>query len=65
MLKNVLKILIKHKNKCSSCMLCIVLFSILFTINVGIGTYFFYYKCMNRNEENASKYDYVHPATNY
>ena len=55
----------EHKNKSSSCILYIVLFSILFTINVGIGTYFFYYKCMNRNEENASKHDYAHPATNY
>ena len=29
----------------------IVLFSIIFTINVGISTYFVYYKYMNRNEE--------------
>ena len=55
----------EHKNKCSSWILCIALFSILFTINVGIGTYFVYYKCMNRNEENASKYDYVYQAANY
>ena len=33
----------EHKNKCSSCILYIVLFSILFTINVGIGTYFVYF----------------------
>ena len=37
----------KHKNKCSSCTLYIVLFSIFFTIKVGIGTYlptyFFYF----------------------
>ena len=33
----------KHKNKCSSCTLYIVLFSILFTMNVGIGTYFVYF----------------------
>ena len=25
---------------------CIVLFSMLFTINVGIGAYFVYYKCI-------------------
>ena len=31
-----------HKNKCSSCMLYIVLFSIIFTINIGIGAYFVY-----------------------
>ena len=33
----------ENKHKCSSCTLCIVLFSILFTINVGIGTYFVYF----------------------
>ena len=37
----------EHKNKCSSWILCIALFSILFTINVGIGTYFVYYKYLN------------------
>ena len=30
----------KHKNKCSSCTLYPFLFSIIFTINIGIGTYF-------------------------
>ena len=29
----------------------IVLFSIFFTINVGIGAYFVYYKYMNRNKK--------------
>ena len=33
----------ENKHKCSSCTQCIVLFSILFTINVGIGTYFVYF----------------------
>ena len=37
------KILDKNENKCSSCILYIVLFSIFFTINVGIATYFVYY----------------------
>ena len=32
----------KYKLKCSSCMLHIVLFSIFFTINVGIVTCFVY-----------------------
>ena len=32
----------ENKHKCSSCTLYIVLFSIVFTINVGIGTYFVY-----------------------
>ena len=30
----------EHKNKCSSCTLYIVLFSIFFAIRIGIGTYF-------------------------
>ena len=33
----------ENMHKCNSCTLCIVLFSILFTINVGIGTYFVYF----------------------
>ena len=45
----------KNKYKCSSCTLHIVLFSINFTTNVGIGTYFVYYKYMNRNRENVAK----------
>ena len=32
----------ENKHKCSSCTLYIVLFSIIFTINIGIGTYFVY-----------------------
>ena len=31
------------KNECSPCTLYIVLFSIIFTINIGIGTYFGYF----------------------
>ena len=33
----------EHKNKCSFCMVYIVLFLIFFTINVGIGAYFVYF----------------------
>ena len=52
--------------KCNSCILYIVLFSIFFTINVGIAAYFVYYKYMNHNKENVSKYnDYVHETKNY
>ena len=32
----------EHKNKCSSCTLYIVLFSIFFAINIGIAAYFVY-----------------------
>ena len=33
----------EHKNKCSSCTLYIVLFSIFFTISIGIAAYFPYF----------------------
>ena len=35
------KTLDKNENKCSSCILSIVLFPIFFTINVGIVTFWF------------------------
>ena len=50
----------EHKNKCSSCTLYIVLFSIIFTISIGISIFFVYYRFMDRNKENVSKYDYVY-----
>ena len=53
----------EHKNKCSSCILYIVLFSIFFAINIGIGAYFVYYKYMYRDKETASRYDYVYQRT--
>ena len=60
------KIVSENENKCSSCILYIALFSIFFIINVGIGAYFVYYKYMNRNKENVSKYyDYVYQTKNY
>ena len=54
----------EHKNKCSSGTLYIVLFSIIFTINIGIATYLAYYKYLNHNEENPSRYDYVYQSRN-
>ena len=54
------KILDKSEDKCSSYILYIVLFSISFTINVGIAIYFIYYKYKNHNEKNVSVYDYVY-----
>ena len=41
----------ENKNKCSSCILYTVLFSIFFTINVEIATSFVYYKYRNHNKE--------------
>ena len=59
------KILDNNENKCNSCILYIVLFSIFFTINVVIATYFVYYKYTNRNKENVSIYDYAYRTKNY
>ena len=56
---------VENLHKCSSFILYIVLFSITFTINIGISTYFVYYKYMNRKKENVSRCDYVYQATNY
>ena len=50
----------ENKHKCSSCTVYIVLFWIIFTINIGIGIYFLYYKYMSRNEKNVYKYDYTY-----
>ena len=43
------EIIDNNKNKCNSCIMYIILFSIFFTINVGIGAYFGYYKYVNHN----------------
>ena len=56
----------ENNYKCNFCTVYIVLFSIFFTINAGIGAYFAYYKCANRNKKNVSKYyDYVHQTGYY
>ena len=50
--------------KCkSSCTIYFILITIIFTILIGIGVYFIYYKYVNY--ETAPKYDYVYQATNY
>ena len=59
------KIVSENKNKCSSCILHIVLFLIFFTINVRIATYFVYYEYINHNKEHISKYYYVYQSKNY
>ena len=50
----------KHKNKCSSCALYIVLSSIFFTINIGIGTYFIYYKYVYDDEKTVYKESFIY-----
>ena len=55
-----------NSTKCKDnfCVLYIVLFSIFFPINIGIATYFVYYKYMNHINKNVSEYyDYVYQAT--
>ena len=52
------------KCKHNSCILYIVLISILFKINIVIATYFFYYKYIDHNKENVSLYDYVYQRKN-
>ena len=60
-----LEIVSESKNKCNSCIFYIVLFSIFFTANIGVGAYFVYYKYINRNKETASRYDYFYQAKNF
>ena len=59
------KLIGKNEDKCCSCILHIVLFSIIFTINVGIASYFVHHKYINRNKENFSKYDNAYQEKNY
>ena len=47
------------KSKHNSCILYIVLFSMFFTTNIGITTYFVYHKYINHKKENVPVYDYV------
>ena len=58
----------ENELKCSSCTVCKVLFwifFILFLINVGIGTYFTYYKYITSNKENTPKHDYTYQRKIY
>ena len=59
--------LFEHKNECACyCTVFIVLALITLAISIEIGAYFVYYKYMNRNKENVSKYfDYVYQTKNY
>ena len=58
--------LFEHKSKCkSSYTIYVVLIAIVFTICIGIGTYFVYYKYMNHSKKVTLKYNYVYQASNY
>ena len=58
------KIVGKNEDKCSSCILYIVLFSIFFTVSIEIGVYLVYCKYMNNNKKIVSKYDYIYQGKN-
>ena len=48
----------EYENVCKcSCTLHIVLFSIIFTINIGIGTCFIYYKYINPSKKVVNDRD--------
>ena len=47
----------EHKNKCSSCTLYMVLFSIIFTISIGIATYFVYSHWYLKNDDARVMFD--------
>ena len=47
----------ENKDKCSSCTLYIVVFSMLFTINVGIVTYFVYSHWYLKEDAICVKFD--------
>ena len=53
----------ENKHKCSSCILYIVLLSMIFTENIGISTYFIYYKYMNHDKETGAKHDHIYQTT--
>ena len=55
----------ENKHKCCSCTLYIVLFSIIFTVNIGTGAYFVYYKHMNRDKETGAKEIFNYQTTIY
>ena len=55
----------ENSYKCNFWAVYIVLFSVFFTINVGIVAYFALYKYVNRNKKNVSRYDYVYQTTIY
>ena len=56
----------EDENKCKSlCTVYFVLIAIVFTICIGIGTYFIYYKYMNHSKKTVPKYDYVYQASNH
>ena len=46
----------ENKHKCSSCTLCIVLFSVIFTVNIGISSYFLYFHWYLKKDATCVKF---------
>ena len=58
--------LAEHENECKcSCTLWIVLFSIICTISLGIGTYFIYYIYVDRSKKAVAKKGSIFQTTVY
>ena len=62
--------LAEHENKYQnerkySCTLYVVLFSIIFTTNIRIDTFFVYYKYMNREKKTVAKEGSLSQTTFY
>ena len=56
----------EHKNECACYYtVFIVLAVIASTICIGIGAYFVYYKYINHNKENVSRFGYIYHEKNY
>ena len=53
----------KNEDKCSSCILYVVIFNIFY--NRYCCLFCSLSQCMNRNKESVSKYDYIYLAKNY
>ena len=53
----------ENKHKCSSCKRQIVLFSILFTINIGIDAYFLYFYWYTKKDVTCVKFGTCTQAT--
>ena len=58
--------LFEHKNECACYYTVFIILAVItLTICIGVGAYFVYYKYINHNKENVSKYGYVNHAKNY
>ena len=55
----------ENKYKCNSCTLYIVLFSILFTINIGVGAYFVYFHWYLKKDVTLVEFDTCTQTTIY